>query len=336
MVKKKRLAYIDVVAGIMIIWMIFAHCRVFSSVKLPFPNFLCFFMPWFFYKSGLFFRTKSYKEMVRKDSRKFLRYFIVYSLIGWIVWSICGLADHSLQPKDCLLKQISSFVKYGCFKGNGALWFLLTIFIVRQLANVILKGSHNQYHSLTTAFVCFAFALFLNIIKWHHHSWWFGNIFSGLCFFLLGYWLKNKEQKRILFLLSAIVYFLFVGAYYFGWIGGFPFLYMHANKMHSGSYILYYPMALAGIVLINNIFGYLCKHVRFRILEYVGHNALNFYVTHWIFLIFVAFIAKSIFHVESHSTQLAIFIVANIVFLPMISIFIDSLKTKYSFFNKIL
>jgi len=336
MTQKKRLEYIDVVAGIMIIWMILGHCRLFSHHQLPFPNYLSFYMPWFFYKSGIFFKTKDEKQLLSKDSVKFLRIFIVYSLIGWVVWSICGLMDHSLKLNSCFVKPIMSFIKNGSIKANGALWFLLSLFLVRQLGNLILKNIQNRVFQLIASFLFFAIAYGLFAIGWYKHSWWLGNICSGLCFFFLGYWLRDKERNKKLFIVSTAFYFMVVFAHSVGWISHFPYLYMHANKMYYGNYILFFPMALAGIVMTNNIFWNLCNHVKFRILEYVGRNSMNFYVTHWILLIFVAFIAKSIFHVESHSTQLAIFIVANIVFLPMISIFIDSLKTKYSFFNKIL
>lgn len=331
----KRLVHIDVVAGIMIVWMIFAHCRHFSSTSLPFPNYLSFFMPWFFYKSGMFFKKRGYIELMKRDANKFLRYYIVYSMIGWILWSICGSVDHSLQLGDCFSKPFSSFVHDGSIRGNGALWFLLSLYLVRQLGNFIIINFENSFFILIVSLICFTSAYVLNILGWHDHSWWLGNHFSGLCYFLIGYLLKNKEQEKIVFLFSTFFYLLVLCLYYIGKIG-FPFLYMHANKMHSGSYILFFPMALAGIVMINNIFFILCKHIKFRILEYVGNNALNFYVTHWILLIIISFIAKYMFHIEKPSMLLYILMTGSIIFLPLINIFINSLKAKYSTFNKIL
>ena len=319
----KRLVYIDVIAGIMIIWMIFGHCRHFSSTKLPFPNFLGFFMPWFFYKSGYFFKTLNQNQLLRKDTGKLLRYLFVYALIGWVVWSLCGLADHSLRPKDCIVQPIFTFLSTSVIKPNGSSWFLFTLFFVRQAGNVVIKNDEKNILILTAAFICFAGAYLLNTIEWYNKSWWFGNFFSGLCFFLLGYWFKDKEQKKTTLFLSTLFYFGVIGAFYIGKIG-FPVLYMHANKMFSGNYILFYPFALAEIVMINNIFHYLCKHIKFNILEYVGQNAMYYYVTHWILLILIAFIAKVVFHIERPLYLLIMLSVTCLIFLPFIICFIKS------------
>ena len=329
---KGRMTYIDVVAGIMIIWMILGHCRHFSSYQLPFPNYLAFYMPWFFYKSGLFFNTKENKDLLRNDVAKYLRFFLVYSFIGWVVWSICGLLDDSILLKDCFVKPINTFAKSGCIKGNGALWFLLSLFIVRQIANVILKNCNKHIPIFTIpiiSFFCFVAAYLLYANRWYSHSWWIGNILSGLCFFLLGYWLRDKEKRTRLFIISVLVYFSIVFASSANLIDGFPYLYMHANKMYSGNYLLFFPMALAGIIMTNNVFRYLCKHMNIRIFEYVGQNSMNFYVTHWILFTIVVFVAKYFFDIVHQTSLMLLLVVTSVVILPLLSMLINSLKTKY-------
>ena len=93
----KRIPYVDTVAGIMILWMIFQHA-VQSAWEIGTlspgemyawnPNtwfpYLNFFMPCFFYKSGAFYKKRSVKELWYKDSHKFLRTFIIWSLAGYI------------------------------------------------------------------------------------------------------------------------------------------------------------------------------------------------------------------------------------------------------------
>ena len=98
-----RKAYIDAVAGIMIIWMVLGHCNHFSNYcPCAMGNtykLLGFYMPWFFYKSGTFFSNKGQIELLKKDTSKYLRYFGVYSLIGWLVWSILGLISQPLKTR---------------------------------------------------------------------------------------------------------------------------------------------------------------------------------------------------------------------------------------------
>lgn len=138
---KSRERYVDAVAGIMIAWMILIHCNYFSETRLHFAKFLGFYMPWFFYKSGMFFTPKESTFLIKKDAKKLLRYFIVYSFIGWGVWCVCGLTDGSLVFKECINDPVRQFLHHGSIQGNGALWFLLSLFIIRQLANVLLRKS---------------------------------------------------------------------------------------------------------------------------------------------------------------------------------------------------
>ena len=320
-----RERYVDVIAGIMIAWMILGHCRFFSGISLSFFKFLSFYMPWFFYKSGMFFTAKNPKQLIKKDTAKLLRYFVIYSAIGWGVWSVCGMVDGSLSLTECFLRPVRDFIHHGSIYGNGALWFLLSLFVVRQVANVlIIKKSPPSILVMS----CFIIAFLLYAKGWYNHSWWFGNAFSGLCFFLLGYWLKNKESNSWLFVFSTVSYGLVVAAYFVGWIDDFPYLYMHANKMYNGNYLLFYPTAIAGIIMVNNFFRLLCKRVKFCALEYIGLNSMTFYTTHWILFVLVTFVTKYIFHVQKPYVLFTVLLCASIILLPVLIETINCIRNK--------
>lgn len=321
----KRESYIDVIAGIMISWMILGHCRYFSHTTLPFFKFLGFYMPWFFYKSGMFFTTQRTKELIKKDAKKLLRFFIIYSAIGWCVWSVCGLADGSLGPKECFIQPFHQFLHHGSIEANGALWFLLGLFIVRQFSNLLIS---KKLPTPVLSLICCVIASLIHTIGLHNHIWWFGNVFSGMCFFLLGYWLKDKEKNRRLVLSSIFFFVLVVSAYCLEWINDFPYLYMHANTMYNGNYILFYPTAIAGIIIINNLFRLLCKYVRFRILEYIGVNSMDYYTTHWILFVVVTFIVKFVFNIKDPFMLFIVLLCASISILPLIVESIRCLKSR--------
>lgn len=343
MASENRKAYIDVVAGIMIIWMILGHCYTFSHY---FPRvigntykLIGFYMPWFFYKSGQLFLPRNTKDLLRKDLQKYVKPFLVYSIIGWVVWSICGVIDGSRSLCSCLLGAINSIYLRGNFAGNAALWFLLSLFLVRQISNVCLNiqsKSSFKWSIVIAVIISFSLSFLLFKIGWSNHSWCIGNIFTGLFFFLLGYLLNSIEQNRWVFLISTSVYALYVIVYFSGIINDFPYLHMHANRMYNGNYLHFFPMAVAGIIMTNNIFWYLCHRLRFGILEYIGRNSMNFYVTHWILFTTVVFVTKHVFHIESVQYLFYILLMSSIVFLPLISKLIDTAKSKNNFFNKIL
>ena len=311
----ERVGYIDTVAGIMIIWMILGHCRFHANYSLPFFKYLGFYMPWFFYKSGMFFSTLNQKSLFKKDLSKLLSRYIIYSLYGWLIWSTCGIIDGSLSIKKCIVSPLFDFIHHGSIYGNGALWFLLSLFFVRQLANWLLKQKLPP--PILSLFFC-ALAFLLYAIGWYQYSWWLGNILSGTCFFILGNWLRSIETKRWVFFLALFTYFVILLASIEGWIEDFPYMYMHANKMNNGNYLLFYPMSLAGIIVINNIFKLLCKYIRFRVFDYVGYNSMQYYVTHWIFLIIVLFVAKYVFNVNDSFEQFIILLGACMTLLPIV------------------
>lgn len=331
MAQEKRIAHIDAVAGLMIFWMILGHCSYFSHYSLFFYKFLSFYMPWFFYKSGQFFRSNNQYELLRKDVFKFLRYYVIYCFLGWCIWATCSIITGS-SILTCIAAPAHSFISNGSIAGNGALWFLLSLFFVRQTSNVALRKMPPPL----LAIVCFFIAFTLNKIEWYNYSWWFGNIFSEMFFFLMGYWLKDKEDNSKLFLISIIVFGCVLLAYLFGWIIDFPYLYMHANKMYRGDYVLFYPMALAGIIMTNNVFRIVSKYVRFQILRYIGRNSMNFYVTHWILMVVVNFFAKTVFGIDSSALLFMVLLCSCFIFLPLISNSIDMLKIRNNKLNKLL
>lgn len=152
-----------------------------------------------------------------------------------------------------------------------------------------------------------------------------------MCFFLLGYWLKDKEGNSVIFVISIITYGLILCAYWGGWIDRFPFLYMHANRMYYGNFFLFLLMALAGIIMTNNIFKIMTEYIGFRLLEYVGKNAMNIYVTHWILFTVVTFVSRYCFNVNMPLLHVAILLLSSILFLPIINNIIKTLKTKSRF-----
>ena len=98
--KQERTQFYDLAGGILILWIMAFHamnnCKVFGEadarVVLPF---LTFSMPWFFYKSGLFFKVMPLREGVAKDVRKLLIPFLKWSLIGYILYLLLLLVEGS-------------------------------------------------------------------------------------------------------------------------------------------------------------------------------------------------------------------------------------------------
>lgn len=66
----QRVAYIDQISGLLIVYMIvghaFAFCDMREIMQTHLMQILGFFMFWFFYKSGMFYREKSCSEITKR------------------------------------------------------------------------------------------------------------------------------------------------------------------------------------------------------------------------------------------------------------------------------
>ena len=79
-------------------------------------------------------------------------------------------------------------------------------------------------------------------------------------------------------------------------------------------------VALCGCVLVNAMFCFLQLLLKFPILQFIGRNAMDFYLVHWIILIGVARLVMSdMLHIYDEKLQ---FFFAGIVCLIILPIFV--------------
>ena len=342
---QNRIPYIDLAAGIMILWMIIYHAlcyawgfdlRDYWSVTdlsiLPqgikaqlnidgkveiinpciFFPFLSFFMPWFFYKSGQFFRKRPYKELLAKDTRKLLLTFVIWSAIGYVFYIIFGVLQHSLTLRGATYSIVRGLFLTGKVPINEPLWFLLTLFGVRFVANWLLPNEDNKYQwpiiaciIITGYFVAYA------CYQWSHPllPYWVANGASGLVFFTLGYALRDYENKWWLIVPSIVVYLIccFVG---------FPIVDMMFNKLLAGNYLLWIPVAFCGIVTFNTLCKGISRYIRIKPLELAGQKAMTIYVTHILIVLTCTFVVEYFELASFYPYVLWIILCAYAIFIP--------------------
>lgn len=343
---KQRIPYIDFAAGIMILWMIIYHaigCALDLSlvglwgisdaslipegakafikaegklerinVCVLFP-YLSFFMPWFFYKSGQFFEKRPIKESLTKDARKLLLTFVIWSAIGYVMFLLFGVLNHSLTLKGATYSIARGLFLTGKVPINEPLWFLLTLFGVRFIANTILPNRHSQYSWLSImAIVIVGYVIAYLAYRFNHPllPYWVANGASGLAFFALGYGLRNYEIKWWIIVPCILVYILccFVG---------FPMVDMIYNTLLAGEYLLWIPVAFCGIVTFNALCRFIYKHVRIRPIEIAGQNAMNIYVTHILIVMTCIFIMEYYDLSQLYPYTTWILLGSYVLFLPL-------------------
>ena len=112
-----------------------------SLLYIWLDRFLFYFMPWFFFKSGMFYKKRQIKEVVNRNSR-LLKCFVTFGLIG--LFTYYGRNYDNLSVNTIIKQPMATLLLSGTFCGNTALWFLLTLFLVKCLYSLLdLKLNHR-------------------------------------------------------------------------------------------------------------------------------------------------------------------------------------------------
>lgn len=266
-----------------------------------------FFMFWFFFKAGMYFKpTDNHKEMRKKRYKRLIKPFIIFSIAGQIPYSILLISHGDYKLTHHLLQPFEYIVTTGATKGMSHLWFLSSLFIVSLIFNKLQIIKNGKIYLILLALL----PPILYLLQFGR-PYWLANIPLGLTFFALGYYLKEFQYKTPVIIFS-IAFYTFFQVF-------FPSaMDFRINLLHYGNYFLYYLVALSGIIAINGIF----KHIpyKFPILSYLGRNSLGFYIFHWFVLVlseavfaFIGMGDKSIYKIP----LLICIASASIVILPL-------------------
>lgn len=279
-IKKGRTQYYDLAGGILILWIMAFHamnnCKVFGEadtrVVLPF---LTFSMPWFFYKSGLFFKVLPLNEGVAKDVRKLLIPFLKWSMAGYILYLLLLTAEGSFTWRDCVANPLETFAIYGYIPLNVPAWFVLSLFFVRVTARFLI-----QWRIPPVAVIAIGIGIGFSLhLSGNPLPFYVPNVAMGVAFFMVGYRFGRNETNKVLLAASMAGYaaFLLLGPSIVG---------HHRNILLTGDYLLWPLFAYCGIVTFDNLCrildaalsrSVLAQH---RPIVFIGQHTLILLVTH--------------------------------------------------------
>ncbi|MBO7577387.1 MAG: acyltransferase family protein [Prevotella sp.] len=299
----KRDCSIDFAAGLMIVSMILMHIRFFSGSK--WCSFLTdlfpFYMAWFYYKSGMFYKERNWSDTLKNGYSKLIRPFLIFSVVGFVLYLILnGTVNWKLSIKE--------FVMLGSFPGSQHLWFLVSLF----LALCLFKLVRNYWWAI--AALCVLLLLFHYNAKKHlvgfpifgdiPYLW--GNIMAGCLFMYCGYRLRKYQYLHFVFFVSLFLYAVMFMLCYSS-------VDMHTMNITVGG-LQWYLFSIFGIVALNNLSKYIVKYVVSQPLIYIGKYSLQFYIYHWFVILCVCIVCKWL----KMDVAAYILILANLVLLPAI------------------
>ena len=282
---KERLYHLDVVCGILIVYMILYHCSQWAHVTdydwaVIAGRIFFFFMPWFFFKAGMFLNPeKKIKEVIGSSFKRLVVPFIKYTLLGYIFYCLVKYVDGDASKYVFFVQPIKDLLLMGACSCNLPLWFLLTLFVVRVITYL---GAREKVYLVLLVIMTGVGAVSLHYLEYEKPVY-VANICSGCFFFIMGYMLKTTQFSRIFFVIASILYLATL--FFPSAVDMFP------NKLMHGEYFLWLVGSIAGCILFNNVFAFL-KNGRLKIFAFVGRNSMLFYCFHWVILTIANLIKK--------------------------------------------
>lgn len=274
MAEKKRIEWIDIAKGLLIILVVMGHvtssyhaANMYSNA--PLLNFshqliYSFHMPAFMFISGLLFRAKTDKKSQVKNI--LLSYgvpYLFFSFLWWIFkFVLSGIVNSQLGLTDLLLIPVFPI---------SFMWFIYALLII-EIIQVVIGDKLNRSNKIIHVGVCFILYILssmLSNVELFGSSYVFSDcivndVMKNSIFFVLGVYLG----KRIL-----------------------------SKKICSGGHTLLYTLALLALNVVNykfcikNIFtnacvamiGIIwavsfCQIIKSKLLSYVGKRTLCIYV----------------------------------------------------------
>lgn len=260
-----RQYHLDIIAGILIIFMVIHHVLPFPVIDAFLSRFLFFYMPWFFFKAGMFFNPqKSSEDTFKSSVRRLLVPYAVFFVIGQVIIAIQLFTQHNLHL-NYLTATLREFIYTGAAWGNGPLWFLFSLFMVRMIFSIIGKYSYGGVLITVVSISCAWFIHIFGIAL----PLYVGNVCLGCFFYGLGYLIKDVQYHRASITLCTIGYIFTVAV--------FPILGSFVNN--SSDYYLWWIVAsIMAIITYNGGF----KMVKWNMmpLQFCGVHSLEILVSH--------------------------------------------------------
>lgn len=310
-----RIVYLDNVCGLLIAHMIYTYhiayaCSMSENRYIEFVNnLLFFFMAWFFFKGGMTFRKKATKEICKISVKRLLVPYVCFCLLGFVIdFTMKYFSSNFPGFLSFIRDEAYVFLTTAVFWPIGASWFLLALFIVRNLYNFL----HGKMSVWLIALICLTLSFIVtyanNIVPCY-----ISNIFHGMTLFCLGDLMRRSQFDKYVFFLSVCVFT--VGFYFPSKID------FRDNSVICG----YFPMAvayeIAGCIVVNNIFSrWLNKKI--VLLTYIGNNSMVFYLIHFPVMYVTIHCLSQVFNINDMTVMFTVtsmivtisMIVADIIF----------------------
>lgn len=254
--------HLDVICGVMILYMTYIHyvdVTAWQEVYTLSFKFIPFFMPWFYFKGGIFF---SIGEVNRRYVVNNFKRLIIPTL-GFTLFGLLCVFERYDTLDRLLLTLGGGFLKFGATPINLPLWYLTALFLVRLVCRWVVR---SMWHAIVLSVVALLIATYCHSIGATDYKVLVERVALGLIFFTAGFLLRTLQYNRWIFLLAIVFACL-------SFLLGISYVHMVCNELEFGHYWHFFPMSLSGIIIVNNI-GRLIAVQGCEFMAALGRNSL--------------------------------------------------------------
>ena len=287
----KRIAWIDILRAIGIILVTLVHTGRISGSFIE-DYIKVFFIPLFFFISGLLVKSSFYEQKFTKVlgvlTRRIIVPYFFFATASYLLWLclIRHFKSQSFYPAKHFLGILYASTEGGWLSYNIALWFFSSLFIVNILFFFTHKLRDNRVLFYSVILLSSVVGYVCPVLFSLRFPWNIGISFTGLVFFSIGYLLSPQVKKRkfighnkVVAAASLILWtvFTYLNSTVEFYIGDF------------GNYFFFYIAAFSGIFLFSFIANLASKiHYFDLVLSEVGQRTLTIFSTHLLIFPFIS------------------------------------------------
>lgn len=242
---KNRIIWVDWAKSVCMFLVVLGHCHIQSSMYMITQVIYSFHIPLFFFISGLLCPKHFSKSTLLKDIR--------YIVVPYFVFGILEIIVNSILSREYSSQLYLSKIRF-LFIGNdasiGAIWFLPSLFMCKQLYYILMRIGRNSIIAHTLLFILSLLPTYYIPLYNTNLPLFTDSALFGLPFFLLGSYclsyIENKSHDNTLRISVATIVFLtltIILSYYNGFVS-------IAICCYGSNLLLYYINALTGIATI--------------------------------------------------------------------------------------
>lgn len=259
---------------------VFPNCNIHNNYTYFIWQLFCYFMPWFYFKSGMFYKPDTIP--LSNGINKLIIPYILFTILGLVLHLVFELFVGETPLLTILLKIKEDVIYRGGIDWNLALWFLFSLFAVRIITPILNKILPISLILILSVLISWG-ANYFNLT----YPVWIGNIALGIMFYTMGYLLKVLQYNKLIFFISLL---LFLCGFFLPLVTKFDF---RCNRIGVTDY---YPIVMlyctSGIITIDNIaFRFFNKPI--SIISKIGRSSIILYVTHFPILMLCINIIKT-------------------------------------------